>query len=74
MNATQCRMARTGLKWTAAELAKAAGVGYATVARFEAGGSIQSGSLEKMRAALAAAGAEFINGGKSVGVRVPRDE
>lgn len=67
-------MARTGLKWTAADLAKAAGVGYATVARFESGGSIASLSLEKMRSALAAAGAEFINGGKSVGVRVPRDD
>ena len=72
MNATQCRMARTGLRLSAAELAKAAKVGYATVARFESGGTVQANSVEKMRAALVRAGVEFINGGKRTGVAVRR--
>ena len=67
-------MARTGIKLSAADLAKLAGVGYATVARFESGETVQAASIEKLRAALVAQGAEFINGGKSVGVRVPRKD
>ena len=67
-------MARTGLKWKAVDLAQAASVGYATVARFESGETVQADSVEKMRAALVAAGVEFINGGKSLGVKVPRRE
>lgn len=65
-------MARTGLKWKAVDLAQAAGVGYATVARFESGETVQADNVEKLRAALVAAGVEFINGGKLVGVKVPR--
>lgn len=61
-------MARTALKWSAADLAEAAGIGYATVARFESGDSVQPESIEKMRAALVKEGIAFINGGKRIGV------
>lgn len=67
-------MARAGLGWSLSDLAKAAGVGRATIARFEGGHNVQPSMIEKLRQTLAAAGAEFINGGKSVGVKVPRKD
>jgi len=65
-------MARAGLGWSAKDLAERAGLGYATVARFEAGSQVDPDSLAKMEAALIAAGAEFLarKTGK-VGVAVP---
>lgn len=65
-------MARAGIGWRAQELADNAGVGYATVARFEAGAAIASGSLAKLQAALEAAGARFSVWNDQVGVTVPR--
>jgi len=64
-------MARVGLGWRAQDLAKAAGVGSATVARFELGGNIANASRDKLEAALRAAGAQFSQGAKRVGVTVP---
>ena len=72
MTPTQCRMARAGLKLSAVDLAKAARVGYATVARFESGKTVQPDMIERLRQTLAAAGAVFNNGGRLVGASVPR--
>lgn len=67
-------MARAALKWSGADLARSAGLGPATVARFEAGENIQPEKLEAMRSALAAEGIGFTNGGGRVGVSVKRDD
>lgn len=64
-------MARTGLNLSAVELAKLAGLGYATVARFETGAMIADESREKIAAALAQAGAQFTRKAGRVGVTVP---
>jgi transcriptional regulator with XRE-family HTH domain len=55
-------MARAALKWSTQELAEKAGVGVNTVNRFEDGQDARMSSVDKMRAALEAAGIEFING------------
>lgn len=64
-------MARAGLGLTAHDLAKLAGVGYATVARFEAGSAISAGSLADIERALSDAGAQFSRRASRVGVAVP---
>lgn len=74
MNIAQCRMARAGLDWTLDSLAEASGVGRRTIAKFETGGSIMPDRVEALRQCFVAHGVEFLNGGKSVGVRVPRQE
>lgn len=74
MNATQCKMARAGVGWRAQDLAIAAGVGYATVARFEAGAAIAPESLAKLVQALEGAGAMFLAGKGRVGVSVEASE
>ena len=66
-------MARAGLGWTLDDLAKRSSVNRRSIINFEAGSRVKPETMETLRATLAAAGAEFINGGKSVGVRVPRD-
>lgn len=71
MDATQCRMARTGLNLSAVDLAKLAGIGYATVARFETGANIAADSREKLEKALLDAGAQFSARAGRVGVTVP---
>jgi len=61
------RAARALLKWTAEELAAAAGLGVSTVKRFERGGIVRVSSVEAMLFALQSAGLEFIAaGGKSL--------
>lgn len=60
-------MARAALKWSTQDLATKAGVGVNTVNRFEDGQDARVSSVDKMRAALEAAGVEFING---TGVRL----
>lgn len=72
MDPKQSRMARAGLGWRAADLAAAAGVGSATVARFELGQTVDSASIEKMRSALENAGASFAESKGLVGVRIPK--
>ena len=74
MNPTQSKMARVALGWSAADLAKAAGVGYATAARFEAGQTVQPSKVESMRAALVKEGIAFENGGKRAGVSYLRQD
>jgi transcriptional regulator with XRE-family HTH domain len=62
-----CRAARALLNWKASQLASAAGLGRATVERFEAGGTVRLSSAEAMLEALQDAGLEFIPaGGKSL--------
>ncbi|WP_083437255.1 helix-turn-helix domain-containing protein [Qipengyuania citrea] len=65
-------MARAGLGWSANDLADAAEVGYATVARFESGGVINDNSLRKLDKALKEAGASLTGGKGRVGVTVPQ--
>ena len=64
-------MARAALEWSTTDLARAASVGQATINRFEAGRDARISSVDKLRAALEAAGITFIaeNGG-GVGVRL----
>ncbi|WP_429127974.1 helix-turn-helix domain-containing protein [Ensifer sp. 4252] len=70
------RAARALLRWSAKELAKAAGIGVATVSRAEVedgATSLTSANLTAIRRSLETAGIEFIseNGG-GVGVRFKR--
>lgn len=64
-------MARAGLKWSAHDLARSSGLGYATVARFESGRDIAAESIAKMEAALREAGADFSARAGRIGVAVP---
>jgi len=59
-------MARAALKWSAHDLAREATIGYATVARFESGQTVQADSLEAMSGALERGGVEFIAAGATV--------
>ncbi|MBL9065549.1 MAG: helix-turn-helix transcriptional regulator [Sphingopyxis sp.] len=71
MTPTQSKMARVALKWTTDDLAEHASVGRMTVARFERGDGVAAESVEKMRKALADAGADFTRKAGRVGVTVP---
>jgi len=64
-------MARAGIGWTAKDLAAKAGVGSATVARFELGEKIADDNRAKMQGALEAAGAQFSRRSGRVGASVP---
>src|SRR4051812_14652296 len=73
--ADQIRAARALLRWSAARLARAAGVATSTVARCEAGSGIPSvgvPTLQKIQRALEAAGVEFIASNNGPGVRLRR--
>ena len=71
MKAVQCRMARAAIGWSTQELAAKAGVGVNTVNRFEAGQDARMSSVEKIRAALEAAGVIFVaENGEGPGVRL----
>jgi transcriptional regulator with XRE-family HTH domain len=63
-------MARAALDWSTTDLARAANVGVNSVNRFETGRDSRISTVEKLRAALEAAGVVFIaeNGG-GAGVR-----
>ena len=63
-------MARAALNWSTQELGRRAGVGANTVNRFETGQDARISSVEKMRGALVAAGAEFIG---DTGVQLRQD-
>lgn len=71
MQAVQSRMARAALGLTVRQLAEAAGVSHDTVIRLEAGEALKGKTVAAIRAALEAAGVEFIpeNGG-GPGVRL----
>ncbi|WP_438618746.1 helix-turn-helix domain-containing protein [Oryzifoliimicrobium ureilyticus] len=73
---TQLRAARAMIHWSAKDLARAAGIGVATVSRAEVEDgvpSVTSANLRAMQLALEAVGIEFIpeNGG-GVGVRLKK--
>ncbi|MEN2787988.1 multiprotein-bridging factor 1 family protein [Sphingomonas qilianensis] len=61
----QCRAARALLDWSAEILAKSAGVGVATVRRYESGMSVAAGSLSAIEDAFSAAGVTFIDAGEA---------
>jgi len=72
--AEQIRAARALLRWSAAHLARVAGVAASTVARCEAGSGIPPvgvRTLQKIQRALEDAGVEFI-AGNGPGVRLRR--
>ncbi len=59
----QIRAARALLRWTAQNLADVSGVGVATIRRIELMDGVPSGqvrTIEALRAALEAAGVEFV--------------
>ena len=65
MKVEQCRAARALLDWSAQELADQAGIGVATVRRFEGGSAVAFSSVEAMIVTLAAAGITFIAAGEA---------
>jgi len=74
IEAAQVRAARALIGWPQSKLADAAGVPVSIVERFETGapGHAADEAIDKMRAALEAAGVVFIpkNGGGGIGVRL----
>jgi len=68
MQIVQCRMARSGLRWSLSDLAQQSGVSRRTIARFELGGRVSAESLEALRLTLERAGAKFIENDQAVGV------
>ena len=73
MLAVQCKMARAALGLGVREVAEAAKVSPDTVVRLERGETLKERTVDAIRAALEAAGVEFIpeNGG-GAGVRLRR--
>jgi transcriptional regulator with XRE-family HTH domain len=59
----QIRAARSLIKWTGAELAKASGVAFSTLMRLETGEGVpgaQAKTLDSIKKAFESAGIEFI--------------
>jgi len=71
MEAIQSKMARAALGLTVKQLAEISGVSHDTINRLEAGEELKPRTVAAIRAALEAAGVEFIpeNGG-GAGVRL----
>ncbi len=70
-------MARAALDWNASNLAASAGVGVATVNRFERGGVVTTTlvTVSKLQRALEDAGVIFIaENGDGPGVRLRKDQ
>lgn len=63
MTPEQCKMARAALGLGVRELAEKADVSPNTITRLERGESMQRRTVDTIRAALEAAGAEFISAG-----------
>ena len=75
VEAAQVRAARALIGWSQAKLAETAGVPVSTINAFETGAPdrIANEAVDKMRAALEAAGVVFIpkeDGGGGIGVRL----
>lgn len=60
-------MARAALKWSLTDLAEAAGIGRASVARFELGETVAQSTIDAMRAAFEAKRVRFIDEGSFAG-------
>jgi transcriptional regulator with XRE-family HTH domain len=74
LTAVQSKMARVALGLTGKQLADAAGVSLNTINRLEAGEDLKEATVAAIRAALEAAGVEFIDrngGGPGVRLREP---
>lgn len=73
MNAVQCKMARVATGLGIRELAELANVSPNTISRLERGEELRASTIDAIRAALEAAGVEFIpeNGG-GAGVRLAK--
>ncbi len=69
MNATQCRMARAGLRWGVRDLARYAGVAASTVQRIERDEDVRVSRYHTVKATLERAGIEFTDG-EAPGVRL----
>lgn len=63
----QCRMARAALRWSVDDLAQAAGVGRATVIRFENDTGGKPATVARLREALEKARVQFIDEGRFAG-------
>jgi transcriptional regulator with XRE-family HTH domain len=76
LHTSQIKAARSLLGWRQQDLAKASGVGLATIQRIEMKDGPASGNYTtvlKIQAALEKAGIEFTNGnGGGIGVRLKR--
>lgn len=74
ITAAQCRMARAALRLNIRDLAIAANVSPTTITHLERGETLYPRTVDAIRAALEAAGVEFIpeNGG-GAGVRLRKD-
>jgi transcriptional regulator with XRE-family HTH domain len=73
----QIRLARAALNLSVRELAEQAGVGQATIERFESGrGDMRSATLAKIEAVFTSAGVQFIAEDQSggPGLRLPRHQ
>jgi transcriptional regulator with XRE-family HTH domain len=68
MKIAQCRMARSGLRWSLDDLAQESGISRRTIARFELGGRVNDETIDALRRTLETAGAEFIDHHDTVGV------
>lgn len=75
MNAVQLKMARAALGLTVRGAAELGGVSHDTIVRIEKGETVKPSTIDAIRAALEAAGVEFIqeNGG-GAGVRLRKRE
>lgn len=65
-------MARAGLGWSIDDLAAAAKVGRATVARFELGNPVADATRAALQGALEQAGAVFSESGVTIAVAIPK--
>jgi transcriptional regulator with XRE-family HTH domain len=73
MNAVQCKMARAALGLGVRDLAGMAAVSPDTIARLERGEDLKPRTVDTIRAALEAAGVEFIpENGSGAGVRLKK--
>lgn len=71
MKSVQCKMARVAVGWGVRDLAREAGVSTDTIARLERGEPLKDSTVSTIRAALEAAGVEFIEeNGSGPGVRL----
>ncbi|HZF96084.1 MAG TPA: helix-turn-helix transcriptional regulator [Allosphingosinicella sp.] len=67
-------MARAALDWTQHDLAKASGVSWRTITRFEAGESVLPARVQKLQQAFQVEGVQFVEDGPlRGGVVPPRD-